>query len=358
MMELLEKYKEELKVIGTVEAEKISAYPLPPVIASPITARENYLRFARREKPVFMAVDLDEVMLSPGIFPDAVARHFVVDHEGITDDSEGGKDMFGVDWVYIPAAGGSMVRPGNPKVKDIERWEKYITFPDIEKWDWEGSAKANKSLICREFATDIWIMNGMFERLISFLDFEDAAVALIDEEQKTAVHRLFDRLASLYEDMIGKIKKYYDVDLIYFHDDWGAQRAPFFSLEVCREMIVPYLKRVVDAAHRNGMYFNFHSCGKIETLVPAMIEAGVDIWCGQPMNDFKMMYDKYGRDITLGIYFLPPTAEAGTEEVIKACEDFLDQYTCNGYAFPVIYEPEYHPDFLKVLYVLSRERFA
>ena len=41
-MELLEKYKEELKVIGRLEAEKISAYPLSPIIASPITSRDVY----------------------------------------------------------------------------------------------------------------------------------------------------------------------------------------------------------------------------------------------------------------------------------------------------------------------------
>lgn len=280
-MKLLEKYKDELKVLGTVEAAKISAYPLPPIINSPITSRENYLRFARREKPMFMPTDLDEIHLSPRVFPDAVARHFVVDNEEpLSEDAIEADDMFGITWVYVPTVGGSMVRPGNPKVKDIEHWEDYISFPDIEKWDWDRSAKVNKLLFCKELAFNIWIMNGLFERLISFMDFEDAAVALIDEDQQESVHRLFNQLADLYVNIIEHIKKYFNPDIIYFHDDWGSQKSPFFSLDVCREMIVPYLKRVIDATHKNGMIFDFHSCGHIESMVPAMIEAGVDIWCG------------------------------------------------------------------------------
>lgn len=356
---LLEKYRDELKERPNVKMPVGCFWPPPPLRHTPITPRENYLKFCRKEKPVFMAIDTDEFMLSPKIFPDAIARAFVVDNEGIDPKDFGGKDMFGIDWVYVEQVGGSMVRPGKPKVEDIEEWEKYITFPDIDSWDWEESGRRNKDLVTREFATNIWIMNGLFERLISFLDFEDAAVALIDEDQKEAVHRFFDKLTDLYERMITKIKETYDVDVIYFHDDWGSQRSSFFSLDVCREMVMPYLKRVVDATHNNGMIFNFHSCGKCGNLIPAMIEAGVDVWCPQPMNDFKYLYDNYGKEITIGVTLPAPPVDAAMEEVVETCQKFLDDYTGEkGYAFPVIYEPEYHEKFLEVLYVLSREKFA
>ena len=36
-------------------------------------------------------------------------------------------------------------------------------------------------------------------------------------------------------------------------------------------------------------------------LVPAMVEAGVDVWAGQPINDKALLYEEYGKDIVLGI---------------------------------------------------------
>ena len=35
------------------------------------------------------------------------------------------------------------------------------------------------------------------------------------------------------------------LDGVLFHDDWGSQRAPFFSLDVCMEMVAAYLKQIV-----------------------------------------------------------------------------------------------------------------
>ena len=58
--------------------------------------------------------------------------------------------------------------------------------------------------------------NGMFERLISFMDFEGALVALIDDEQKKAVHELFDKLADLYIAMIQKYIDALDVQEVLF----------------------------------------------------------------------------------------------------------------------------------------------
>jgi len=354
---LLEKYQDELKVIGEFTIAP-DAYPPGPIQNSPITARENFLRFARREKPVFMPFESDEVMVSPAIFPDAIARALCFDNVGMRREDCGGKDMFGVEWEYVPQVRGSMVKPGNPIMEDVTEWESVIHFPNMDEWDWEGSSKLNANLFGKEFATDIWIMNGLFERLISWMDFEGAAMTLIDDDVEEEYHALMDRLTCLYEDLITRIKKYYDPDIIYFHDDWGSQRAPFFSPDTCREKILPYLKRVVAVTHKNGMLFNFHSCGCIGQMVPLMIEAGVDIWAGQSMNDHKALYDQYGRDIAMEIYLIPPTEEASEEDVLEAVQTFLDTYTTNdGCAAPMLYGPA-HPLFRPLMYCLSRERFA
>jgi hypothetical protein len=49
------------------------------------------------------------------------------------------------------------------------------------------------------------LLNGLFERLISFMDFENAAAAIIDEEQESAIHALLDRLVALYIDILDRL---------------------------------------------------------------------------------------------------------------------------------------------------------
>ena len=51
--------------------------------------------------------------------------------------------MFGVNWIFDEAANGSMVVPGSPILEDANDWKEVIKFPDVDSWDWEGSAKKN-----------------------------------------------------------------------------------------------------------------------------------------------------------------------------------------------------------------------
>ena len=161
----------------------------------------------------------------------------------------GGADIFGVQWKYIDIAGGSMVEPGRPFLKEVSEWREKVRFPELDRWDWEKSAEENREFLNTDKLVTAWIFNGLFERLISFVDFEAAAVALIDEEQQDDVKALFQELADFYKRLIDKFVEYYHVDAIFFHDDWGSQRAPFFSLDTCREMIVPYMKQTVSYTH-------------------------------------------------------------------------------------------------------------
>ncbi|MCF0142526.1 MAG: hypothetical protein HUJ75_04035, partial [Parasporobacterium sp.] len=169
------------------------------------------------------------------------------------------------------------------------------------------------------------------ERLISFVDMADALFFLIDEDAQPAVHRLFDKLADFYDGLFKHLSESIKPDLIWFHDDWGSQRAPLFSLDLCREMLVPYIKRVVDSAHKYGMGFEFHSCGHLELLVPAMIEAGCDIWQGQSMNDKAKLFREYGDDIKMSVGF-PTLPEDATEaQIDDAVGAFLDTFPYNVY---------------------------
>ncbi len=353
--------KKESQVIGSAKLYTKAYVTDVPVYNTPITPRENFRMMLDGKVPFWMPSDQDIFTINPIILPDNVSRAFVIDIEPLAEEKNGGKDMFGVDWEYVPSVGGSMVKPGRPMLSDIADWEKIVKFPNLDDYDWEGSAKKNSPYIDRNKIVMSWVFNGLFERLISFLDFEAAAMALLDEEQQEYVHALLSKLCDLYDDLFGRLQKHYGVEMIYFHDDWGSQRAPFFSLATCREMLVPYLRRVADSCHKRGMYLFFHCCGQNELLVPAMIEAGVDIWVPQTMNDVDMLLEKYGDKMSFGKTPDPLAMDASDEEIFKAAKSFVDKYKKykNVYCFGGM-QARGNPAFAKAIremYFISREEY-
>ena len=313
-----------------VDPPLMPGFPEKPVYDSPVSVKENFFMSLRHEKPLWMPnAFYDTSMICPAV-PDNIARAFVYEELKIPMDTAhvGGKDMFGVDWEYVPSVGGSMVRGGNPKVPDITEWEKYVTFPDLDEIiDWKAIAERNKDYSNPRKVYSATILNGLFERLISFMDMEGAMIALVDEEQQEGVHRLFDRLCDFYDDYIRHYREYLGVEMVAFHDDWGSQRAPFFSLSVLREMVGPYLKRVVDSAHKYGCFFEMHSCGKNEALVPVMLEAGVDTWQPQFMNDFDRLYKDTAGQLAVVIPLMSHVNRDMSEnEMYDAVAAFVDKY--------------------------------
>jgi len=293
----------ELEIVGTLEtmASKFFNVPASPIYRFPVTRKEA-LKALYRRKPIWQISDIESAMFAPRIFPDNVARAMVVEADAMPPAEGGGPDMFGIEWEYIPVAGGSMVRPGKPLLADANEWEEKIVWPDIGSWDWEGSSKRNAAFLNNDRYNSCWIQNGWFERLITFMDFEGAILAMVDEDQKDAVKALFARLSELYIRLIDRFLQYFPgIDGFYIHDDWGAQKETFFSPDVVEKMIVPHMKKVTDFIHSKGRFCELHSCGQILKQVPNMIKAGWDSWAGQPMNDLRKAYELYGDRIVLAV---------------------------------------------------------
>ena len=305
----------------------------PPKYHRPITSKENTLRYFAHKSPYWIPMlgFAGEVLsFRPRMHPDNIATHMIADGEPPMDYEKLGnpiKGWFDLEWLFVPEVGGATVKPGNPMISDMSEWRSIIKIPDLDEMDWEGSARRNKEFLRTDIVTEVCCLTGLWERLISLMDVSGAAMALIDEDQQEGVHSFFSELCDMYEDMIERYARYFKPDMLLMHDDWGTQRAAFFSLDTCREMLVPYLKRVVDACHKNGMIFELHSCGNNETVVPAMIEAGVDFWCGQPMNNFEMLTERYPDScLTFGVTIPSPPDGATEDEIATIAQAFVDRY--------------------------------
>jgi hypothetical protein len=316
--------------------------PGTKIYSTPVSLEEGYAAAMKRDPLwVISGMGIETSIFNPRINRDNIARAFCFDGEGVVMNDQagvpvGGPDIFGIEWVFVPAAGGSMVKPGAPLLANVNDWKSKVKFPDIDKWDWAASEEKNAAYLkgIRESGTAVqgMILNGYFERLISFMDFEGAALAMVDEDQQDAVKELMMALADLYIKMIDRYHKHYGVIHYNIHDDWGSQMAPFFSPAIGRELIVPAMRKVNDHIHNVlGGTSEFHCCGHVDMCIPNMIEAGWDSWSGMAMNDSQGDWEKYGDKISIGV--IPDQFDPATtsEEQQKAeARKFVDKFCKPG----------------------------
>ena len=85
--------------------------------------------------------------------------------------------------------------------------------------------------------------------------------------------------------------------------DFGNQRSLMLSVEMFREMYLPYYKKMTDWIHAHTTWKVFkHCCGAIEPLLPYLIEAGFDIMNPVQVSAAGMepetLKQKYGDKLT------------------------------------------------------------
>jgi uroporphyrinogen decarboxylase len=93
------------------------------------------------------------------------------------------------------------------------------------------------------------------------------------------------------------------IDVLCFYDDAGMQRGMQISPGLWRKFIRPAWRRVLEAVRKEapGARFFLHSCGKIEPIIPDVIELGFHIL--HPVQpecmDFATVHREYGNQIVL-----------------------------------------------------------
>ena len=331
--------------------------------AYPITPREEFLR-TYSGNPEWLFTGYEIQPFHPSVVPDNVARGFVCE-SGSFDPlvQAGGKDMFGIEWTYIPAVGGSMEAEGMHLFDNANDWKSALVFPDVDSWDWEGSAKRNEKFIKQNMGIQPWIFTGWFERLISFMGFEDAAVSLLDEDQEDALKELMMALTDTYINIIDHFVKYYEhVDGIFVHDDWCSQVAPFFSKDVAEEFFVPAMRKLTDHCHSLGLNAELHSCGCHGSVqIENIIAAGWDAWMPQPLNDIESLWEQYGDRILLSPVLGIDLKTMSEEEQITAVDRSVERFCTTpgkSVCLNIVDRSILTPLIRRELYVKSRQAYS
>ncbi len=111
------------------------------------------------------------------------------------------------------------------------------------------------------------------------------------------------------------------IDVFALADDLGMQNTLLIGPELFDEYIAPRIRKMADLAHHHDIKLLLHSCGNVESLIPAFIDSGVDIL--DPIQPESMdpldIKSKFGNRICLrGGVSVQNVVSRGTVEEVRA----------------------------------------
>jgi len=240
----------------------------------------------------------------------------VKDHFGVVWDRSQDKDIGVVEGLLIP----------EPTMKGYE-------FPDPLApaifGRVQANVEANKDLF-RVFGIGFslferaWTLRGMESLMMDFYDNPEFA------------HELLGRIAD-YNIAQAKEALKYDIDAVYFGDDWGSQKGLLMGPSIWREFIKPQLKRMYAEVRGAGRSVLIHSCGDVDELFDDLVEIGLN--CFNPFQpevmDVHALHARFkGRLAFHGGLSTQRTLPYGSpEDVRRETRALLEMGRDGGYIF-------------------------
>lgn len=290
-----------------------------------MTERENLIKVLNHNNPEWMPHAMDSLDL---IAP----NDFLGERPEITEGR--GYDAFGVLWHWAeypdnPSATGFSYVSGSEILEDITQWREVIKLPDISKLDWSKADAVAAQLDRENKLTALFWESGPFERVVSFMGFEGALVAMMTEPEE--FYALMEFITDYKLSLIPLLKEHYDVDMICIFEDVAHHKAPFMSCESYREHIFPHNKRIADAIRENGMMYAYHSCGNITPLLDEILNLDPKLIVGgfAQSNNQELMEELYGdRVCFFGAFNLNLLGDESTsrEQMIEETRRLIDTF--------------------------------
>lgn len=297
-----------------------------PVPNYPISIKENFQRAANHNNPLWIpnsSCEVDTAMLSMvNGMPEA---------DFTRKERHDFTDWFGVEWMFVPEAGGPMLKPGTQFMDDITEWEKKVKFPEMKDYDFAGMSAKWLARTDPEKVKQVNIGLGCTERLVALMGgYTDAMLAMAMEPE--ACHDFLMAFAEWDCKVVDELCKYIPLDFVTYHDDWGTERDTFFSEKYMEDIVFEPTKLLFSHIREKGIVLQHHCCGHIERFLPYMAQLGANYTQLQARaNNIAAYKAKYGTVLGFEVGIHPE--EMTKEGVIKAVHEMVDTYGATGGVF-------------------------
>jgi hypothetical protein len=206
-------------------------------------------------------------------------------------------DEWGCLWVRSEVDNMGQVK-GHP----LEQWSNLEHYhwpnPDDSRF-YEGMEDKFAGSEGKYILTSIFML--LFERMHSLRGFRNTLEDLYMEQEK--VEGLADLITDYDLEIIRNISSRFPGQIhgLWFTDDWGTQADLIVSPKLWKEFFRPRYQRIVDLCHSVGWHLWMHSCGRINKLIPDLIEVGIDVI--NPQQPRVLGIEEIGRNFAGKICF-------------------------------------------------------
>jgi uroporphyrinogen decarboxylase len=126
-------------------------------------------------------------------------------------------------------------------------------------------------------AIDLLGMENLYMRMYDRPELVDSVMRHLVDYYAEVSRRIFEAAADV-------------IDVFFIGNDFGSQTGPLLGPGLFERFILPHLRRLIELGHCYRLKVQLHCCGGFASLIPLMIEAGLDgLHAVQP--------DCYGMDL-------------------------------------------------------------
>jgi uroporphyrinogen decarboxylase len=112
-------------------------------------------------------------------------------------------------------------------------------------------------------AIDLLGMENMYMKMYDEPELVDAVMRHLVDYYAAVSGRIFDAAGD-------------SIDIFFIGNDLGSQRGPLLNPELFERFVLPHLRRLIDLGHCYRLRVQLHCCGGFASLIPSLIEAGLD----------------------------------------------------------------------------------
>jgi len=215
-------------------------------------------------------------------------------------------------------------------IRDIEQYP----FPDLSNEErYIGITDDIDDLHNKDLAAAVFMEMTIFEKAWRVRSMENLLMDMLNQPE--VAECLFENIAIRMSTFARRYAEM-GVDILCMGDDVGAETRMIMNPSLWRTQLKPYLKKVIAEAKLGNpnVLIYYHSDGKIDPIIPDLIEIGVDILNPiQPETmDISEIKRKYGRNLSFwgGIGVQSTLPFGSPEDVDMAVKDLIEKAGENG----------------------------
>jgi uroporphyrinogen decarboxylase len=256
--------------------------------------------------------------------------------EGIVHDEEGQghTDFWGIEWVKIGHF--NQIRHSPLRGAD-EKTIRAYRYPDehadallsnMDRVVADSESHGEERFVGCDISPCLFEMvyriRGMDDALLDVLANPELSQFMIGQAARFSL-----KLAELACDR-------YDLDWLWSGDDVAGQTNMMMSPSTWRETVKPHLARIFAVARKHDVWMAHHCCGAMRSIIPDLIEIGLDvlnpIQCNSPGMEPLGLKADFGSEIAFmgGVDTQDLLPNGTADEVFRATRRLVDGMTTGG----------------------------